>query len=55
VIALWLGHESVETVQVYVHADLTIKERALARTTPPTTAPGRYKPSDPLLAFLKSL
>jgi hypothetical protein len=55
VIALWLGHESVETVQVYVHADLTIKERALARTTPPTTSPGRYKPSDPLLAFLKSL
>jgi integrase len=55
VIALWLGHESVETVQVYVHADLSIKERALARTTPPRTSPGRYKPPDPLLAFLKSL
>ena len=55
VIALWLGHESVETVQIYVHADLGIKERALARTTPPRTKPGRYKAQDPLLAFLQGL
>jgi site-specific recombinase XerD len=55
VIALWLGHESAETVQIYVHADLRIKERALARTTPPHTTPGRYKAKDPLLAFLQGL
>lgn len=55
VIALWLGHESVETTQIYIHADLTIKEKALARTTPPNTPPGRYKPTDDLLAFLKHL
>ena len=55
VIALWLGHERVETTQVYVHADMSIKERALARTTPPATTPGRYRPSDMLLAFLDGL
>lgn len=55
VIALWLGHEGVETTQMYVHADLTLKERALARTTPIGTAPGRYRPPDPLLAFLEAL
>jgi len=55
VIALWLGHESVETTQIYVHADLTLKERALARTTPIDTEPGRYRPGDELLAFLESL
>ena len=55
VIALWLGHESVETTKIYVHADLTIKERALARTTPPGTTPGRYRPPDALLAFLEAL
>lgn len=55
VIALWLGHESVETTQIYVHADLTIKERALARTAPPNTTPGRYRPRDRLLAFLEAL
>jgi site-specific recombinase XerD len=55
VIALWLGHESVETTQIYVHADLSIKERALARTTPPGTTPGRYKASDDLMAFLEAL
>ena len=54
-IALWLGHESSETTQVYVHADMSIKERALARTTPHAVTPGRYKPADPLLAFLESL
>lgn len=55
VIALWLGHEQTETAQIYLHADLAIKERALARTTPPDTRPGRYQPPDPLLAFLESL
>lgn len=55
VIALWLGHERVDTTQVYLHADLTIKERALARTAPPDARPGRYRPSDALLAFLDGL
>ena len=55
VIALWLGHESVETTQIYLHADLALKERALARTTPPNTNPGRYQPPDTLLAFLEAL
>ena len=55
VIALWLGHEGVETTQIYLHADLAIKERALARTAPLGTTPGRYRPPDPLLAFLESL
>jgi integrase/recombinase XerD len=55
VIALWLGHEQVDTTQLYLHADLALKERALARTTPPNTTPGRYRPSDTLLAFLQSL
>ncbi len=55
VIALWLGHENVETTQIYLHADLAIKERALARTTPPDTKPGRYRAPDSLLAFLEAL
>jgi integrase/recombinase XerD len=55
VIALWLGHESIETTQIYLHADLAIKERALARTAPTGTTPGRYRPPDALLAFLESL
>lgn len=55
VIALWLGHEQTDTVQIYLHADLSIKERALARTTPPESAPGRYRPPDALLAFLEAL
>jgi integrase/recombinase XerD len=55
VIALWLGHERVETTQIYLHADLALKERAIARTTPPDTRPGRYKPPDTLLAFLDAL
>jgi len=55
VIALWLGHEQTETVQIYLHTDLSIKERALARTAPPHTTPGRYRPQDGLLAFLESL
>jgi len=55
VIALWLGHESVEATQIYLHADMRIKERALARTTPPNSTPGRYQPPDRLLAFLEAL
>lgn len=55
VIALWLGHERTETLQIYLHADLTLKERALARTTPHNAAPGRYRPPDELLAFLEAL
>jgi site-specific recombinase XerD len=55
VIALWLGHEREETTQIYLHADLRLKEQALARTKPPTTKPGRFRPSDSLLAFLESL
>jgi integrase/recombinase XerD len=55
VIALWLGHESVETTQAYIHADMAIKERALQRTTPPNSTPGRYRPPDTLLAFLEAL
>lgn len=55
VIALWLGHEQAETTQIYLHADLALKEQALARTTPPDTKPGRYQPPDTLLAFLEAL
>jgi integrase/recombinase XerD len=55
VVAIWLGHESLETTQIYLHADLTLKERALARTQPPATRAGRFRPSDALLAFLESL
>ena len=55
VIALWLGHEQIATAQIYLHAYMNQKERALARVTPPGTAPGRYRPPDPLLAFLDGL
>jgi integrase/recombinase XerD len=55
VIALWLGHEQADTTQIYLHADLELKEKALARTAPANTKPGRYKPPDQLLAFLESL
>ena len=54
-IALWLGHESDQTTQIYLHADLTLKQRAIDRTAPPGTTPGRYRPPDPLLAFLENL
>ena len=53
VIALWL--ERVDTTAIYLHAHLGIKEKALARTTPPHTEPGRYHPQDALLAFLEGL
>jgi site-specific recombinase XerD len=55
VIALWLGHERVDTTQIYLHADLALKERALARTKPPDAKPGRYRPPDAVLAFLQAL
>lgn len=55
VIALWLGHAGVRSTDPYLHADLTIKERALALTTPTRTKPGRYRPADKTLAFLESL
>jgi len=55
VIALWLGHETLETVNIYVHANLQMKEQALAKTTPLDVRPGRYRPDDQLLTFLKSL
>jgi integrase/recombinase XerD len=55
VIALWLGHESVETTYVYLHADLKLKEKALATTTPSKMPAVRYRPDDQLLAFLNSL
>src|SRR5271165_4692999 len=52
VVALGLGHESVETTQIYMHADLRLKEKALARVSAPESKPGRYRPDDSLLAFL---
>jgi site-specific recombinase XerD len=55
VIALWLGHENITTTQIYLQADIDLKQQALDRTTPPDTAPGRYKPPDQLLAFLEAL
>lgn len=55
VIALWLGHADIRSTDAYLHADMTIKERALARTTPRASKPGRYRPPDSLLAFLESL
>jgi integrase/recombinase XerD len=54
-IALWLGHESPESTRPYLHADLDLKQRALDRTAPPDTVPGRYTPPDALLAFLETL
>ncbi len=54
VIALWLGHESTETTQMYLHADMQIKERALAHATPSGVTPKRFWPTDPLLAFLEA-
>lgn len=55
VIALWLGHEDADTTQIYLHADMTIKEQALARVRPPGSSPGRYRPPDSLLTFLGNL
>jgi site-specific recombinase XerD len=55
VIALWLGHADMRSTQIYLHADMSIKERALARTTATTYQPGRYHPPDSLLGFLEAL
>jgi site-specific recombinase XerD len=55
VIALWLGHQSVDTTQIYLEATLAMKERALAKTDPPQGKQGRYKPGDQLLDFLNNL
>jgi site-specific recombinase XerD len=55
VIALWLGHESVETTHIYLEADLAMRQKVLAKTTPHEGSPGLYKPDDALLAFLKAL
>ena len=55
VIALWLGHAGIRSTDPYLHADLTIRERALALTSPATAKPGRYRPPDKTLAFLESL
>ena len=55
VIALWLGHESVVTTQIYLRADMELKQRALDRTAPTGAQPGRYQPPDQLLAFLEAL
>ncbi|MHB8186238.1 MAG: integrase [Dermatophilaceae bacterium] len=54
-IALRLGHEGLESTNPYIHADMATKERAIARTAPPATKPGRYRPTDKLLAFLDGL
>lgn len=55
VIALWLGHEQIETTNIYLHADMTHKQRAIDKTKPLAAKPGRYRPPDPLLAFLEAL
>jgi len=55
VIALWLCHESTETTQMYLHADMQLKERALAHASPSKHVPVRFRPPDALLAFLESL
>lgn len=57
VIALWLGHEQVATTSIYIHADMTIKQQAIAKTTPPSTSgqPVRYLPGDTIMAFLDRL
>ena len=56
IIALWLGHEQpATTAQIYLHADMSQKQKAIARVAPPGTPPGHYRPPDPLLAFLEAL
>lgn len=54
-IALWLGHAGTKATQVYLHADLALKEAALSRTAPPEVGRARYRPSDDLLTFLEQL
>lgn len=55
VIALWLGHQSAVTTHIYLHADMSTKERALARLPAANTTPGRYRPDDDLISFLQRL
>ncbi len=55
VIALWLGHADMRSTNAYLHADMSIKERALARTTSPSLRLARFRPSDSLMTFLESL
>ena len=56
VIALWLGHEQIATTNIYIHADMTLKENAIAKVGPAATrSQGRYRPSDAVLAFLDAL
>ena len=55
VIALWLGHESIETTQIYIDADLALKEKALAKTVTPSSKQRRFRAKDSLLEFLKGL
>jgi len=57
VIALWLGHENVTTTSIYIHADMTIKQEAIEKTTPleTTGSPTRYQPGDTLMTFLEQL
>jgi site-specific recombinase XerD len=55
IIALWLGHESVDTTQIYLNADMNLKEKALARIKPPNGRTGRYQPPDSLIAWLEAL
>jgi integrase len=55
VIALWLGHESVKSTQTYVHADMQLKKKAMAKIKPVAAPPGQYRPNDRLLAFLEAL
>jgi integrase/recombinase XerD len=54
-IALWLGHESIKSTEVYLHADNKLKQQAIDRTAPTGTAPGRYRPPDQLMSFLDEL
>jgi site-specific recombinase XerD len=55
VIALWLGHEQISTTNAYLHADMSQKQEAIDRTNPLPAKPGRYRPSDSLMAFLEEL
>jgi site-specific recombinase XerD len=55
VIALWLGHEQISTTNIYLHADMTQKQKAIARTKQPAAKTGRYQPTDVLLDFLENL
>ena len=54
-VALWLGHESTDSTEAYLHSNNTIKQDAIEKIAPIDTPPGRYKPTDKLLAFLESL